>query len=311
MEYDVTIDRDKYLGGSDMPIIFGISPFKTRWQLLLEKAEPETHNNSFSTPATEYGHAMEPKIRDYINENWGTSYEPDQRIKDDLRANVDGWEPWEDGKGSILEVKTTSHVKDSLDGYKHYLVQLLFYMMMYNADNGVLAVYERPEDFDEEFDRKRLHTYSIDIKGYANLCEEIKSQIERFRVDLERVKENPLLTEQDLQPKEVVEAANWVLALEQTLLYYKEVDAQAKLAKQKLKEAMDKHGITKWMTDSGMKIANVADGTDSVVKEFDFERFSYEHPDLVEEYQVEKVKKGRKGYLRITLPKWETEETDT
>ena len=310
MEYDVTIDRDKYLGGSDMPIIFGISPFKTRWQLLLEKAEPETHTNSFSTPATEYGHTMEPKIRDYINENWGTNYEPDQRIKDDLRANVDGWEPWEDGKGSILEVKTTSHIKGSLDGYKHYLVQLLFYMMMYNADNGVLAVYERPEDFDEEFDRERLEIYSIDIKYYANLCEEIKSQIERFRVDLERVKENPLLTEQDLQPKEVVEAANWVLALEQTLLYYKEVDAQAKLAKQKLKEAMDKHGITKWMTDSGMKIANVADGADSVVKEFDFEKFASEHPKLAEKYQMEKVKKGRKGYLRITLPKWETEETD-
>ena len=38
MEFDVTIDRDKYIGGSDIPIIMGISSFKTRWDLLLEKA---------------------------------------------------------------------------------------------------------------------------------------------------------------------------------------------------------------------------------------------------------------------------------
>ena len=34
---DVTKDRDKYIGGSDVPIIMGLSPFKTRWQLLREK----------------------------------------------------------------------------------------------------------------------------------------------------------------------------------------------------------------------------------------------------------------------------------
>ena len=34
----VTIDRDKYIGGSDIPIILGISHFKSRFDLLLEKA---------------------------------------------------------------------------------------------------------------------------------------------------------------------------------------------------------------------------------------------------------------------------------
>ncbi len=38
MEYDVTIDRDKYIGGSDIPAIMGLSPFTSRWDLLLEKA---------------------------------------------------------------------------------------------------------------------------------------------------------------------------------------------------------------------------------------------------------------------------------
>ena len=34
-EFDVSEDRDKYIGGSDIPVILGLSPFKTRWQLLL------------------------------------------------------------------------------------------------------------------------------------------------------------------------------------------------------------------------------------------------------------------------------------
>ena len=28
-EFDVSIDRDKYIGGSDLPVICGISKFKT------------------------------------------------------------------------------------------------------------------------------------------------------------------------------------------------------------------------------------------------------------------------------------------
>ena len=35
---DVTKDRDKYIGGSDIAAILNISKFKTRWQLLKEKA---------------------------------------------------------------------------------------------------------------------------------------------------------------------------------------------------------------------------------------------------------------------------------
>ena len=35
---NVRVDREKYIGGSDIPIIMGISQFKTRFDLLLEKA---------------------------------------------------------------------------------------------------------------------------------------------------------------------------------------------------------------------------------------------------------------------------------
>ena len=38
MQASVKQDRDKFIGGSDIPIIMELSPFKSRYDLLLEKA---------------------------------------------------------------------------------------------------------------------------------------------------------------------------------------------------------------------------------------------------------------------------------
>ena len=65
----VTVDRDKYIGGSDIPIIMGISSFKTRFDLLLEKAGIK-ENDFAGNKYTEYGNVMEPKIRNFINEKF-------------------------------------------------------------------------------------------------------------------------------------------------------------------------------------------------------------------------------------------------
>ncbi len=146
MEYDVTIDRDKYCGGSDIPVIMGISTFKTRWELLLEKAglkENEFKGNRF----TEYGHKIEPKIREHINRKYNTNFEPNQIINGIFRGHTDGF----NGK-CVLEVKSTSHTYDTVDEYIVYLVQLVKYMSENKVEDGILAVYERPEDFSLEFD---------------------------------------------------------------------------------------------------------------------------------------------------------------
>ena len=66
MQDSVKQDRDKYIGGSDIPIIMRLSPYKSRYDLLLEKAgykEDTFEGNIY----TEYGNTMEPKIREYIN----------------------------------------------------------------------------------------------------------------------------------------------------------------------------------------------------------------------------------------------------
>ena len=301
MEYDVTIDRDKYIGGSDIPIIMGLSTFRTRWQLLLEKAGLE-QNNFGGNDYTEYGNIMEPKIREYVNETYYTNFAPHQIIDGDLRANMDGF------NGEIvLEIKTTSNFGAGVHDYRHYLVQLLFYMEMANVDQGLLAVYERPDDFNTDFERDRLFVYPVLRKDYSILIDNISAEICRFRADLERLKENPLLTEEDLLPVELVQQSKEVLALENQLANYKALEQRYKTMKQQLFEAMQMYNIKTWKTINGVTITRV-DGTQpttKTVQEFDLDKFKAEHPGEYATYvkSVEKTTAGRSGYVKITLPK--------
>lgn len=301
MDYDVTIDREKYIGGSDIPCIMGISPFKTRYQLLLEKAGLATDDFG-GNKYTAYGDEMEPKIRDYINAKYNTRFCPSQIIVDDLRAHTDGF----NGE-AVLEVKTTSKIHKMLAGYKIYLVQILFYLELNGVDKGILAVYKRDEEFNTDFSAKNLQIFDVSAGDYKILTKEIFAEIDRFRADLQRLKENPLLTEEDFQPKEVVELSKKVIAFETRMAEYKELEKQYKDVKQKLYNAMTAADVKSWTMPNGTRITRV-DGTPASVKtveEFDTERFKREHPKLGKEYTKEVIKEtaGRAGGIRITLPK--------
>lgn len=317
MNENVTKDRHKFLGGSDISIIMNINPFKTRFDLLLEKAEflpVEKIDNKY----IDFGNVLEPKIRNYINETLypKDNFKEDTFIDGDLRANVDGV-----NKGFILEIKTTSQIKETVEEYKLYLVQLLFYMKLAKKKKGILAVYERPEDFNEEFDEKKIQIFMIDIANFKELLEEIETAIEQFRLDLEKVKENPLITEEELQPKEIVALSNEILEIENQLSVFKELETKQKKLKDKLKLAMEEFGIKKWETPNGTKITLVADGKDTEVEvsKVDTDKFEEENADLITEFNEmqekydgvvkkyttteKEIKKGKKGYVLITLSK--------
>ena len=192
MQTSVKEDRDKFIGGSDIPIIMNLSHFKTRWELLQQKAgliEDDFKGNDY----TDYGNIMEEYIRDYINREYNKRYREGKHIIGDIRIHTDG-----ECNDSILEIKTTSVIHKRVNTYKYYLVQLLFYMYNENKEKGMLAVYERPKDFDVNFNPNRLYVYMIDIDNYKELVEEIKKEVERFREDLQKVKDNPFLTEDEL-----------------------------------------------------------------------------------------------------------------
>ena len=297
MQASVKEDRNLYTGGSDIPIIMGISPFKTRFDLLLEKAGIK-ENDFKGNEYTEYGNIMEPKIRDFINENREDKFEEGKYIENDIRCHTDGI-----NKEMVLEIKTTSQIHEKVEDYKVYLVQLLFYMEYTKRDYGKLAVYHRPDDFNKDFDVERLTQYDIKLADYKELVEEINKAVEQFRIDLVKVKENPFITEEELLPVDLTELSNKIVVLENILVEMKKVEAQAKELKVQLKSAMESNNIKKWETPNGVKITLVADGEDKVVRKFNEALFKENNLDLWDEYSEEVTQKGKAGYVKITLPK--------
>lgn len=196
MQSSVKENRQHYLGGSDLVSLLGINPYKTRFELLQEKAglKPiEEVENEYTT----YGNTLEPFIRDYINNSFGKNYREDKlEIENDvlpIRCHFDGIY-----RQSILEIKTTGTLKKTIEDYKGYLVQLLFYMINAKKDKGMLCVYKRDKDFNEVFNSNNLQIFLIDIDNFKNLVWEIETEVERFRNDLKKLKENPFLTEEEL-----------------------------------------------------------------------------------------------------------------
>lgn len=302
-EFDVSIDRDKYIGGSDIPAILGISKFTSRWQLLLEKAGLEERSftgNRF----TEYGHYIEPLIRDHINLIYNTNFVPNRVINGDIRYHADGF-----NDECVLEVKSTSDIYSTVDGYKVYLVQLLKGMEENHVEKGILAVYERPEDLNPKFDAKRLQVFEISLDDHRNLLAHVNKEIDRFRDDLSRLKENPLLSEQDFLPigNGLIALSNKVVAFENQLVAMKEIEQQLKEAKKQLFNEMVKHDVKSWTSPNGTKITMVAEvpGSTKTVTEFDSETFKTENPSLYQKYlrSVEKKTNGKAGFVRITMPR--------
>jgi len=305
---NVRVDRDKYIGGSDIPIIMGISQFKTRFDLLLEKAGLK-ENTFDGNEYTEYGNIMESKIRDYVNKQLGKSFVEGKHIDGDIRCHTDG-----EDYTTILEIKTTSQIHNTVDEYKVYLVQLLFYMEHTNRQAGILAVYDRPEDFNKEFDENRLQLFTIRIENYKELLEQINKAVEQFRIDLEKAKENPFITEEDLLPVDLTEIANKVVLIENKLAEYKAIEEESKKVKAQLKKAMEDYGKKTWETPNGTKITLVEDTPDKEieVEYYDEKKFIDENAELHEAYHNKlaeyketrkEIKKGKSGYVKITLPK--------
>ena len=179
-------------------------------------------------------------------------------------------------------------------------------MFMTKKEDGILAVYKRPDDMDETFNSENLQLFIIHMADYTELMNRIVNAVIRFLDDLQKVKSNPFITEEELLPADVTEIASRILAFEQQLSRMKELEKKVKSEKDRLKDAMERAGVKKWETPNGYKITLIPDSEDTVVKEesFNAERFMAEHPEIVEQYMETKnvIKKGKKGYVRITSP---------
>lgn len=317
MQESVKQDRDKYIGGSDISTIMGINPFKKRFTLLREKCGLQTDDFNGNI-YTEFGQAIEPKIREWINITGGHNFVEGKHFHplyfngkecEDIscRIHTDGEED-----DTILEIKSTSHIYETVDEYKAYLVQLLYYMAKEHKRYGLLGVYERPETFDLNnvvFDADRLTLFPISIENYGTLISEIESAVEKFLEDREKMLENPFITEEELMPKDIAYFAQNMLYLEEKLKEYESIKKEYEAQKQSLYDAMNKQGIPSWRTEHGILLTVVAPivATTETKTVFDADKFSEEHPRLYKKYSSEETvtKSGRKGYIKITYPKGE------
>lgn len=304
MQETVKQDRDKYIGGSDIPVIMNLSPFKSRFDLLLEKAGYKA-NDFEGNVYTEYGNTMEPKIRAAINAEIKEPFAEGKHIREAEADEIIGVRIHTDGENSdsILEIKTTSQVYEDIDDYKIYLVQLLFYMVNTGKPYGLLAVYNRPDDLSEEFDADRLQLFNISLEPYKKLCEEIGEACERFIEDLQKVKDNPFITEEELLPTEITDITARIIAFETQIDYLKSIEKKIKADKERLKDAMQACGVKSWTTPNGYKITLIPDGEDEVKKKFNESKLKETDPDTYNKYLEDTIVKGRSGYVKITAPK--------
>ena len=279
-----------------------------KWELVEEKAGLK-ENTFDGNEYTEYGNIMEPKIRDYINKQLGKTFVEGKHIDGDIRCHTDG-----EDYTTILEIKTTSQIHNTVDEYKVYLVQLLFYMEHTNRSAGMLVVYDRPEDFSEAFDEKRLQIFTIRIENYKELVDKINKAVDQFRVDITKAKENPLITEDDLLPVEIKEKASQIEAIEDELSNMKKLEERKKTFMAELKTAMEENGIKKWITPRETKFTLVEDAPDKEVEVeyYDEDKFIAENTELHQAYHNKlaeyketrkEIKKGKKGYVLVTFPK--------
>lgn len=288
---NVTQKRNCYVGGSDVPTILGINEYKTQYELALEKTGIKP-KEFISNEYTQYGNQLEPQIREYINATTEAHFVVDTVIDEDkkIRSNVDGVDY--DHK-LLLEVKT--HGKNpKLNVYE---AQMQLYMHQLGLDEGWLAMYERPSDFDIEFDAERLKVEVI--KRDDEEIKKILDAIETFWIRCEYLKENPDMaesefmtigTDMDLAVSRLNKVAPSLLQLKEAVA---RLEAIEKDAKELLYQKMEENDIKKFETPFFI----VTRVLPSKSNRFDSKRFKEEHPEIYDEYLTASE---RKGYVKLT-----------
>lgn len=312
---NVTKDRHKYVGGSDLPTILGLNVKygTTAYDLALDKAgiKPrEFSGNQF----TKYGQKLEPVIREYINSLYGVNYLEDTVIDEarGYRGNTDGID--RNADIPILEVKTFG---DELD-VEYYTPQCQFYMETFNQPACLLVGYKRPSDFytgidydlengDEyfNFDFDPANLVIHEIKRDSKVWEKIDLRIQAFKKAVAQLKENKDTANEDtfnevFYGSDLIASTNKVALLESKLTALKDVEAEYKQAKEELYTIFEDKGIISFDTGN-VKITKVAPTSYETVG-IDTAKLKKDEPAIYEAYKTVKTT-NRKGYILITVKK--------
>ena len=308
---NVTVDRHKYVGGSDLPSILGLNAKYGVNIFDFAKQKAGIIPNTFTgNQFIKYGQVMEPIIRDYINAKYDVNYLEDTIVDTErgYRGNTDGID--RDADIPILEVKTFGEELD----VEYYMAQCQFYMETFNEPKCRLVGYKRPENFytgvdyeleDEdvyfnfEFDETILVEHVIERD--PKLWEKIEKRINAFKQAVEALKNNPDMSEEEFNNifygNELIALSDKVAMLERALADYKNTEKEYKDIKEKIYKMFEEKGLIS--VDFGnTKITKVAPTSYDTVS-VDSKKLQDEEPKIYEKYKVVKTT-NRKGYVLIT-----------
>ncbi len=147
-------NRINYIGGSDAPIILGLSPYRNQVDLWHEKTGQIEPKDISDNPYVKAGNFLEPSIRKWFEHETGLKISHENEFyehpeHDFIAGHIDGWIRSEN---AVFEAKTASSDKawganGSNEIPDHYLVQLAHYMAITGSSKAYIAVLIRGVDF--------------------------------------------------------------------------------------------------------------------------------------------------------------------
>lgn len=283
-------ERRGYIGGSDAPVVAGLSPWKTPYQLWLEKTGEEPEADLSANERVYWGVVLEEIVaKEYAKRNGVKIRRVNKLLKhpeyDWMGAHID-----RDILNSdrILEVKTTSRTEDwgeeNTDAIPdHYFAQVQHYLAVTGAAACDVAVLMFGQTY-------RQYTVERDEGFIAGLIEIEKDFWQHVIDGIPPTPETsydantmwPISNEGIVQGNEATLLVAGKLADVQARL--KELEGESEGLVTELKKEMADIGDT--LVFNSRKIATWKTQTS---RQFDSKAFSKDYPDLYDQYKSESI----------------------
>ncbi len=171
-------NRSEYIGGSDVAIIMGCSPFKTPWQLLLEKARIMP-NNFKGNKYTEIGNVLEPKIQDAMQiKNVDERTYEKEYFEVPFAGHIDGLNEIET---ELYEIKVSSGNMDKT--LKTYEYQVRTYMYLTELDKAHVVLLQRDQNLAKYLNPSfQVKTHELKTSTLFHCSEKEEEMLKRTRM---------------------------------------------------------------------------------------------------------------------------------
>lgn len=280
--------RNKGLGASDAPIVMRMSPWKTPYQLWLQKTE--RLKDEKQNWAQSRGHKLEGVARQKFEKLNDASYPAKTFENGIFRASLDGWNT-EQNIG--LEIKCTGleDHQTARDGKvpKKYRYQLVHQFLVTDAKAIVYASYYCPKDIPD--DKGELICVMVNNPGHIELAEYQKDAVEFWK----HVQNDtpPEMTDRDWLPIDDIAIKTCADVYVEKLEEYDLAKARLDASKSLLIDQAKQNGWVR-VTIGNLRIQQIVKkGT------IDWKRFQDENVALTND--VESYRKKDSVYYKITL----------